>query len=145
MPRRYTPEEPKFARVIGVTFLGEPDKDYLIIKYPSGVLFKDGIHIWDPTSQYQWTEEYIERMKYPVPFLIKSESTFFSDATYYWINDREKYKEILNRYPNAIEKGHGTLPEWEKFINEMTKEKFFWHLKFIIFMLICFFLLVRFL
>ena len=144
MPRRYTPEEPKFARVIGVTFLGEPDKDYLILKYDSRLLRKDGVYEWIP-QQTDPHEEFIQRLKYPVPFLIKSESTFFSDATYYWINDREKYKEILNRYPNAIEKGHGTLPEWEKFINEMTKEKFFWHLKFIIFMLICFFLLVRFL
>ena len=143
MPRRYTPEEPKFTRVIGVTFLGEPDKDYLILKYDSSLLRKDGVH--SPPQRTNSPQEFIQRMKYPVPFLIKSESTFFSDATYYWINDREKYKEILNRYPNAIEKGHGTLPEWEKFINEMTKEKFFWHLKFIIFMLICFFLLVRFL
>ena len=134
MPRRYTPDKPKFARVSYVTFLGEPDKDYLILRYDSRLLLKDGVHTTPDVHWISPDKEYIQRLKYPVPFLIRSEPTFFSETTYYWINDREKYKEILNRNPNAIEKGHGTLPErWEKFINEMTT----------IFMLICFFLLIR--
>ena len=120
------------GKVINPDFVGEPGKIYDCLKYyrtyrkpgdgnpPERDVFKHERH----------------RMYYTVPVYIKTDGFLFKE--YFWESDSIKYKEILSKYPDAIDKRHGTVPFWKSFKQGMQDMKSFilWYVPFVILFMI---------